>query len=197
MVLLVLGCGGGGDKASETAPQSEDIETLAETVLIVVPPIDFQDEEFKIPHDLFKRSGLKVVVASTDTTPAKGRLGMVVKPDMMLEQVNTDDFDGLVVVGGAGCVQLWDDETLHAIVQRFNADSKPIAASCLAPVVLARAEILKDKMVTAHPSVRDDIGKSCAGCTDSHVEVSGNVITCSRTEATSDFAEAILDMLGQ
>jgi hypothetical protein len=48
-----------------------------------------------------------------------------------------------------------------------------------------------------HTSVRDDIGKSCAGCTDSDVEVSGNVITCSRTEVTSDFAEAIMDMLGQ
>ena len=197
IVLLVLGCGGGGDTASERVPQREDIETLAQTILFVIASIDFQDEEFNTPYSLFKKSGFKVVVASTDTTPAKGRLGTIVKPDMTLEQVNAEEFDGLVVVGGAGCVQLWDDATLHTIVRHFNAESKPIAASCLAPVVLARAEILKDRMVTAHPSVQDDIGKSCAGCTDADVAVSGNVITCSRPEAISDFAEAIMDMFDQ
>jgi protease I len=197
MVLLVLGCGGGEDSASERVPQHEDIEPLAQTILFIIAPIDFQDEEFNTPYDLFMKSGFEVVVASTDTTPAKGRSGTAVKPDMTLEQVNADEFDGLVVVGGAGCVQLWDDEILHAIVRRFNAESKPIAASCLAPVVLARAEILKDRMVTAHSSVQDDIGKSCAGCTDADVEVSGNVITCSRPEAMSDFAEAMMGMFDQ
>ncbi len=197
VVLLVLCCGGGGEKPTEAVSQSEDIATIAESVLMVIAPRDFRDEEFKAPYDLLTKSGVKVVVASTDTTPARGMLGLVVKPDITLEQVNTDDFDGLVVVGGAGCEQLWDNATLHKIVQDFNAGSKLVAAICLAPMVFARAGILQDKIVTAYPSVRDEIGKSCARCTDSDIEVSGNVITCSGPGAAPDFADAILNMLGQ
>lgn len=196
VVLLFLCCGGGPGKPNEAAG-SEKNATIAESILMVIAPNNFRDEEFKTPYDLFTKSGVKVVVASTATTPARGMNGMVVKPDVTLEEVKTDDFDGLVVVGGSGCEQLWDNVTLHTIVQSFNEQSKMVAAICLAPVVLARAGILEDKIVTAYPSVRDDIGKSCARCTDSDIEVSGNVITCSGPAAAPDFAEAILDMLDQ
>ena len=166
-------------------------------MLIVIAHEDFRDEEFKEPYDLFMKSGIEVVVASTDTAPAKGMLGMTVKPDITLEQVNTDDFDGLVVVGGSGCEQLWDNEMLHNIVRRFNTDNKMIAAICLAPVILGRAGVLEGKVVTAYPTARDEVGKCCAQCTDADIEVSGNVITCSGPKAAADFATAILSVVKQ
>lgn len=195
-ILLAICCGGGGEKPTEISSQPQEV-TIAKSILMVIAPKDFRDEEFKEPYDLFTRSGIEVVIASTDTTPAKGMLGMIVIPDIVFEKVNTDEFDALVVVGGTGCAQLWDNEILHKIVQKFNAQGKTVAAICIAPMVLARAGVLVDRIVTAHASVRDAIGKLCARCTDSNIEVSGNVITCSGPNAAPDFAKSIMDMLGK
>ena len=41
------------------------------------------------------------------------------------------------------------------IIQGFNIENKMIAAICVAPVVLARAGILEDKIVTAYPAKRN------------------------------------------
>jgi len=196
-MLLMLCCGGGGqEQAQPVAPKSEP-QQIAKSVLMVIAPKDFRDEEFKEPHDLFKESGVQVTVASTDTVPAEGMLGMVVTPDITLEQVYSDSFDALVVVGGSGCRMLWDNATLHEIINNFNVTGKTIAAICIAPVVLARAGILKDKKVTVYPTAKDEIGKCGAMYTASDVESCDNIITCSGPKAAKDFAEIILKALNK
>ncbi len=184
VLLLSVACGG--------SQQSEIPQKVARSVLIVIAPKDFRDEEFKEPYDLFTKSGIKVTVASTDTIEARGMLGMVVKPDITLEQVQPDSFDALVVVGGTGCELLWDNAKLHQIVQKFHGAKKTIAAICIAPVVLGRAGVLQHVNVTAYPTVKDDIGKCGAQYTGHDVEVSGNIITCSGPQAAKDFATTIL-----
>lgn len=196
VILLLISCGGGGERQGEIV-QKEETTTIVRSVLMVIAHRDFRDKEFKEPYDIFTKSGMKVVVASTDTTPARGMSGMIVKPDINLAGVNTKDYDGIVIVGGDGCRILWDNKSLHEIVRSFNADKKMVAAICIAPMVLANAGILEDKIVTAYPSVRDEIGKCCAKCTDSDIEVSGNIITCSEPKAAADFAKTIIGAMNQ
>jgi protease I len=195
-VLLVLCCGGGEEQTQTIPPGKKPIQ-IAKSVLMVVAPKDFRDEEFKEPYDLFTNSGIKVIVASTDTVPAKGMLGMTVTPDILLDQVIPDSFDALVIVGGTGCKILWDNTTLHKIVQNFNETKRTIAAICIAPVVLARAGILKDIKATVYPTVKEHIEKYGADYTDADVEVSGNIITGSNPKASEDFATTILNTLKQ
>ena len=194
--LLVLSCGSGGELS-----RTEEVhvkETVgAKIVLMVIAPKDFQDEEFKAPYDSLTKSGIRVVIASTDTTPAEGMFGMIVTPDIVLEDASADEYDAVVVVGGSGCEMLWDNATLRELVQDFNSQNKTIGAMCIAPVVLGRAGILVDKIVTAYPAVRDEIGRCCVRCTDADVEISGNVITCSGPKAAPDFARAILTVVNQ
>ena len=193
-VLALIGftvCGSGNEQA-QTDLERNEAPILVKSVLIVIAAQDFRDEEFNEPYTLFTKSGAKVVVASTDTLPAKGMLGKVVKPDISFEQVMTDSFDILIVVGGTGCKTLWDNTLLHDIISEFHAADKIIAAICIAPVVLARAGILKDIEVTAFPSVKDDIGK-CGGCfVDTDITVCNNIITGSGPKAAKDFAQTIL-----
>jgi protease I len=191
---MCLSCGGG---EQTEVPTDSEVPQMAKSVLMVIAPKDFRDEEFKEPYDLFTKSGMKVIVASTDTTPAQGMLGMSVKPDITLEQAIPDSFDVLVVVGGSGCEVLWDNTTLHKIVRHFNDQKKTIAAICIAPVVLAHAGILKDMKATAFPAVKDDIGKCGAAYTGADVEVCENIITCSGPSAVKEFSETILSTLKQ
>jgi len=192
--LLCLYCGGG---EQTQVPSDVEMPQIAQSVLMIIAPKDFRDEEFKEPYDLFTKSGIKVTVASTDTQPARGMLGMTVKPEITLEQVVPDSFDVLVVVGGTGSEVLWDNTTLHTIVHDFNDAKKTIGAICIAPVVLAHAGILKDAKVTAYPAVKDEIGLCGATYTGTDVEVYGNIITCSGPKAAKDFAETILNRLSQ
>lgn len=194
-ILLTICCGGGEEQTQVVSPEKPT--QIDKSVLMVIAPKDFRDEEFKEPYDLFTNSGIKVIVASTDTVPAKGMLGMTVTPDILLDQVIPDSFDALVIVGGTGCKILWDNTTLHKIVQNFNDTRKTIAAICIAPVVLARAGILKDIKATVYPTAKDNIEKYDADYTDADVEVSGNIITGSNPKASKDFATTILNTLKQ
>jgi len=194
-ILLGICCGGGGQEQSMT--EESEIPQMAKSVLMVIAPKNFRDEEFQEPYDLFSSSGIEVTVASTDTNPAQGMLGVVVKPDITLEQVDPHDYDALIVVGGSGCMDLWDNTTLHAIVQTFNSSKKTIAAICLAPVVLGRAGILRDIKATVYPTAKDELGVCGAHLADSDVVVSGNIITCSGPQAAKDFATAILKAVSQ
>ena len=193
-VLIFMACGG-GPKPQKTAPPT--IPKSAKSVLMVIAPNNFRDEEFKEPYDLFKANGFRVTIASTDTTPAKGMLGVVVKPEIVLEQVMPDSFDALVVVGGTGCKVLWDNATLHNIVRDFADKGKTIGAICIGPVVLARAGIIKEKKVTAYPSVRNEIEKVGARYTGTEVEEDGNIITGAGPKFAHDFALKLLAQLQQ
>ncbi len=196
LALLLTICFGGGEEQTQVVSPEKPTQ-IDKSVLMVIAPKDFRDEEFKEPYDLFTNSGIKVIVASTDTVPAKGMLGMTVTPDILLDQVIPDSFDALVIVGGTGCKILWDNTTLHKIVQNFNDTKKTIAAICIAPVVLARAGILKDIKATVYPTAKDNIEKYDADYTDADVEVSGNIITGSNPKASKDFATTILNTLKQ
>ncbi|UCD05945.1 MAG: DJ-1/PfpI family protein [candidate division WOR-3 bacterium] len=186
---LILSCGTGGEP-SKAAEQKK-------SALIVIAPEDFRDDEFSVTYDSLKRHEVKITVASIDTTPATGMFGRVVKPDIALDKSNVDEFDALIIIGGKGCEQLWNNEILHTIVKEFDSQKKLIGAICIAPMVLGRAGILTDKIVTAYPAIRDEIGKCCRTCTDADVEISDNVVTCSRPEASASFAATIITILKQ
>lgn len=189
--LLCLSCGGGDQEKAE----QEQIPQIAKSVLMVIAHQDFRDDEYVASHDLFTKAGITVTVASTDTTPARGSLSMIVTPDITFEEVVPDDYDAIVVIGGTGCETLWDNEVLHEIVREFHRESKTVAAICLAPVVLGRAGILKDINVTVYPTAQDEID-ICGGVyTGANVEVCENIITSSGPRAAKDFAQTILNTL--
>jgi protease I len=194
-IILIIFCGGKGEKPIKNkGPEIQAIGSIKKSILIVIAHKDFRDEEFKEPYELMRKAGFKVVIASTDTTPAKGMLGMVVKPDMLISEVNPDSFDAVIISGGVGCKTLWDNTELHKIVQNHNQNHKIIGAICIAPVVLARAGVLQGKKATVYPGVADEI-KLCAEYTGSDVEQSENIITASGPDAAKKFAQTILEAI--
>jgi protease I len=190
VIMLFIACNGKDQKQMSTTVTNEDRGSLTHA-LIVIAAQDFRDEEFREPYETLSKSGVKVVIASTDTLPATGLLGMAVKPQIMLDDVASDSFDVLIIVGGAGCKSLWDNTTLHKIVQDFNDADKLIAAICIAPVVLARAGILNGIEVTAYPQVETDITKCGGVFIDTNICVDSNIITGSGPQAAKDFAATI------
>ncbi|MHC1625519.1 MAG: DJ-1/PfpI family protein [Methermicoccaceae archaeon] len=160
-------------------------------LLMVIAPEDFRDEEFLVPRDVFESYGISVVVASTKYGEVTGMLGTVVSPDISIADIEPQEFDGIVVVGGGGSRQyLWNNPTLHEVIWALHKQNKTIAAICISPVVLALAGILDQTKATVFPDEESikELEKGGALYIPEHVVVSGNVITADGPQSAKSFA---------
>jgi protease I len=206
--LFVLGCGSKKGSATGTnytteinlsALLSESIPPITDTAKIkrfvmLVAPRAFRDEELKIPYELLTKIGHKITVASRDTVIAIGVLGLAVKPQITVKDIDTLKYDGLILVGGTGAAIYWDDSVVHQFARYFaRTPNKIVAAICLAPVTLARAGVLAGKKATVYEdkSTIADLTKGGAQYEKTDVVISGNIITASGPQAAEKFAKAI------
>lgn len=167
-------------------------------ILMVVAPQNFRDEEFSGPKKIFEDAGASVVVASTTMSTATGMFGMKVKPDIVISQVDSTQYDAIVVVGGSGSKQyLWGDTGLQDLISKANREGKVIGAICLSPVILARAGILEGKSATVFPSgdALDELKRGGAIYVDRDAVVSGNIVTGNGPEAAETFGNKIFEKI--
>ncbi len=56
-----------------------------------------------------------------------------------LNELNVDEFDGLAIPGGMGALKnLGHSNEMAKVIKAFHANEKPIAAICIAPMLLAQ-----------------------------------------------------------
>jgi protease I len=168
--------------------------TQIKRFVMVIAPRAFRDEEFKIPYEFLVSLGHKIKVASRDTILATGLLGMAVKPQLMIKDIDSLAFDGMILVGGTGAAIYWDDQNIHALAEYFErTPGKFVAAICLAPITLARAGILTDRRATVfkdRSTIAEFKEKGVLYLQDD-VVISGNVITAASPQDAEKFARAI------
>lgn len=160
-------------------------------VLMVLAHNNFRDEEYSAARQKLDSIGATVTTASTLTHDAAGSQGMRLNPDMMIDDVNPDDYDAVVFIGGTGASQYWHDVKAHEIAKSLDQAGKVVAASSHASVTLAVAGILKGKKVTGHVAIYEKLQIIGAEYTGSKLEVDGNIITSSGANAAKEFAEAL------
>ncbi len=176
------------------------IEKEGRIVMVFAPHLCCDEEFFRFKAH-FDRHNIEVIAASTTANVGPGeRLGLKVLPDIMISQIDVDNFDAIVVNSGNGCKEfLWDDTSLREVIRDAFARNKVIAAGCIAPVVLARAGILQSREATVlvRPGTIEELEKGGAIYRDEAVVASGNIITGRDLEALDEFAEIILEKLLQ
>ncbi len=173
------------------------VEILAK-VLMVIAEKTFRDEEFAEPKKIIALAGHKVTVASSSSSNAIGKLGMIVKPDTTISAVVPSDYDAVVIAGGPGTpAYLWSNRPLLKAVKTICDKGGIVAAICLAPVVLAKAGLLRGKKCTVFPtadSLREmEIGGALLQ--RSHVVIDGKLVTADGPSAATAFGEAVLKLL--
>jgi protease I len=167
-------------------------------VLIVLAPEKFRDEEFNVPAAELQKAGIGYDIASTRSGSCTGMLGAKTYATLSFEDVNPDSYDGILIVGGGGAQSyLWEDTVLGGMVKHFHASSKVVAAICLAPVVLARAGILKGKKATFFNSPVSFKEMKAGGAVpvDKAVVSDSRIITANGPAAAKEFAETFIRTL--
>jgi len=164
-------------------------------VIMIIAHENFRDEEFFQPAEVLENNGIEIKVASSRLGPAKGKLGAMIKPDMLLSEVNVKDFDAVIFIGGNGASEYWDNPTAHKLAQDAYTSGKLVAAICIAPVILAKTGLLKGKKATVWESESEQLKQLGADYTGNPVEKDGMIITASGPTAAKEFGKEIAKAL--
>ncbi|MCX8014445.1 MAG: DJ-1/PfpI family protein, partial [candidate division WOR-3 bacterium] len=163
----------------ESIAVAQDLSKVKRLVMVVAPRA-FRDEEFRVPYELLIKIGHKIRVASRDTILAVGINGLALKPQLSIKDIDTTQYDGIILVGGTGAAIYWDDKNVHQLVQHFaNAHNKIVAAICIAPVILARAGVLNGVKATVYEdrATINELKQKGAWYQKADVVVCNNIIT--------------------
>lgn len=170
--------------------------------VLILATNGFEQSELFEPRQALLDAGINVTLASIDLEPIQGMKhdvkGDTIKPDMTLSDVRPDAYAMLVLPGGVA-----NPDTLRMqpeavqITQAFFADSKPVAAICHGPWLLAEADVVAGRKMTSWPSIRTDLRNAGADVTNAEVVVDGNLITSRKPDDIPAFNRAILDALNE
>lgn len=162
---------------------------------MVIASNNFRDEEYAEPRRTLESAGARVTVACSSLNTAKGKLGLEVKPDILINEVKESDYDGIVFVGGGGSQEYFNSPVAHRLAQSFHGSGKLTSAICIAPAILANAGLLKNKKATSFPSEADSLKEKGAVFTGNSVESDGKIVTGSGPEAAKKFGEKLVEVL--
>lgn len=169
-------------------------------IVMIAAHRDFRDEEYFVPREILENAGIEVKTASDQKGTALGADGGEVEVDLLVSEINPADFDGVVFIGGPGCLKYLDNENSYKVAREAFSQNRVLAAICISPVILAKAGLFEGKRVTVWSSPMDKsqikiLKENKAIYRSDDVAADGRIITASGPQAAKKFGEAIVSLL--
>ncbi len=157
----------------------------------------FEQPEMVEPRKALDAAGAKTVLISEHTPQVQGwnhhTPAEVFNVDMSLEEANPDDFDALLLPGGAlNADKLRTEPKAVQFVARIAAAGKPIAAICHAPWILIEAGLVDGRKVTSWPSLKTDIRNAGGEWVDQPAVESPGMVTSRKPDDIPTFNAAMI-----
>ena len=162
---------------------------------LIISADNFEDSELLVPYYRLKEAGLDVAVASMGRGAIKGKHGYEVAVDKTLDEVNPDDYEILVLPGGAAPAMVRKEPKALEIARSFFARNKPVAAICHGPQILISAGLVQGRRATCYKSVADELKKAGALYEDREVVVDANLVTSRQPDDLSAFMRETMKLL--
>jgi protease I len=175
---------------------------LSDVRVLMIATDGFENDELFKPRQALIDAGAMVTLASISTDQIQGEKGGekadTIIPDMVLGDVDTEEFDALVIPGGvANPDKLRTQGRAVQIVEEFMDDGKIVAAICHGPWLLVEADVVDGRKVTSWPSIRTDLENAGAEVVDEEVVVDGKLITSRKPDDIPAFNRAIIEALAE
>jgi protease I len=157
---------------------------------------DYEDLELWYPYYRLLEAGHEVkVIGSGRKAVFVSKHGYEVRAEMNASDVDSVDFDAVVIPGGFAPDRLRRVPAVNELVRRMFKEGKVVAAICHAPSVLISANVLKGRKVTCFVSIKDDVMNAGARYKDEAVVVDGNLITSRFPADLPEFMKTLLRAL--
>ncbi|TVR98471.1 MAG: DJ-1/PfpI family protein [Rhodospirillales bacterium] len=114
-------------------------------------------------------------------------------------EVNERDYDALVIPGGRAPEYLRLNSRVLEMIRHFAQAGKPIAAICHGAQLLAAAEVIKGKQVSAYPACAPEVGLAGGHYADIAMDgavTDGNLVTAPAWPAHPAWLGQFLAVLG-
>ncbi|PPE05203.1 DJ-1 family glyoxalase III [Williamsoniiplasma lucivorax] len=124
--------------------------------------------------DILRRADITVDMIAMHDLLIKGAHDIHFMAEKSFEQMQVNEYDGLIIPGGAVVEHLLEKEKIINVIKSFDEKNKMVAAICAAPQLLGKAGILKHKNVTHFPTTNKfleqaNVDLSRPAITDGHI----------------------------
>lgn len=170
---------------------------ISSAKVLILATDGFEQSELFEPREALLDQGATVLLASNKAEPIQGmkhqEKGETITPDLSIGEVDAGDYDALVIPGGVANPDTMRMEAdALKIVRDFFAAGKPVAAICHGPWLLAEADVVDGRRLTAWPSIRTDLKNAGADVVDEQVVVDGNLITSRKPDDIPAFNRELI-----
>lgn len=162
----------------------------------------FEEAELIEPRKALQEAGAQTSVIA----PKAGEIQAVqhdkkthkVKVDMTLDQAKPDDFDAVLLPGGAmNADALRIEKKAQQFVQNLDRNGKPIAVICHGSWLLISAGLVKGRHMTSYKTITDDLKNAGAKWTDEAVVRDRNWVSSRQPSDIPQFNQAMIDLFSE
>jgi protease I len=163
--------------------------------VLIISADNFEDTELLVPYYRMLEEGYDVDIASMKKGKIKGKKGYEVEVTKVLKDVNSDDYDFLILPGGKAPGEIRKDQKALDIARDFFDKNRPVAAICHGAQTLISAGLMKGKHATCYRAVEPEMKEAGADYEDKEVIVDGNLITSRQPSDIPAFMREIMKKL--
>lgn len=159
---------------------------------------EFEDLELWYPILRLREEGHTVHIAGENKNEKYiGKYGVPAESDYSYDEIDSKDYDALLVPGGWAPDKIRRFPKVLEIVKEMNNENKVIGQICHAGWVLISADILRGKTVTSTPGIKDDMRNAGATWVDESVIIDGNLVSSRQPRDLPNYMKAFIETLNR
>jgi len=163
--------------------------------LVVLAEDLYEDLELWYPVVRFREEGAQVIIAGPHARPYHGKHGYPVTVETSIDALDPAGYDGVIIPGGYAPDKLRRHPEVIALVHDMFLQGKVVASICHGVWVLISADIVRDRNVTCHYAVKDDVINAGGRYHDAEVVKDNRLITSRRPSDLGSFCREIIAVL--
>jgi protease I len=163
---------------------------------------DFEQAELAEPKKALEQADATVMIISPKPGQVQG-VNHDVKADkfnvdMTLDQANPDDFDAVMLPGGAlNADALRMVPKAREFVKRNEAAGKPLAVICHAPWLLVSSGLVRGRKMTSYYTIQDDLRNAGADWTDQEMVRDRNWVSSRSPKDLPAFNPSMIELFAE
>ena len=136
-----------------------------------------EDLEYYVPLMRLQEEGAQVLTAALELKPVKGKNGLTITPDTLIESLNPDELFSIIIPGGWAPDKLRRHAVVKKLVHKMDAAKKIVGIICHGGSTAISAGIIKKgQRVTGSLGIKDDLVNAGAVWVDEPAFREGNQV---------------------
>jgi protease I len=136
----------------------EDQMNLKNKTIAILVAEGVEDYEYFVPMMRLQEEGAKVLTAALELKPFKGKNGLTITPDTLIESLKADELFSIVIPGGWAPDKLRRYDAVKNLVKKMDDAKKIVGIICHGGSTAVSAGIIKKgQRVTGSTGIKDDL----------------------------------------